>query len=146
MTWNFQHLELGTEKIPARRFFDKKIRLRWLDLQFETEAAEKFSIRNHRRSERVTADWTTELPLDPGDILHVIDVSVRQKQKFGIDMKRLHPFAGPIGSVKENPTLGSLKQIAICFENPAAKPLVNHRAFHCSRTWLQLKARVFTNI
>jgi hypothetical protein len=33
----------------------------------------------------VTADWTIELPLDPGDILHVIDVSVRQKQKFQID-------------------------------------------------------------
>ncbi len=79
MAGNFQHLELGTEKIPARRFFDKKVRVRRLDFEFETEAAEKFSIRNHRRSERVTADWTIELPLDPGDILHVIDVSVRQE-------------------------------------------------------------------
>ena len=76
MAGNFQHLELGTEKIPARRFFDKKVRVRRLDFEFETEAAKKFSIRNHRRSERVTADWTIELPLDPGDILHVIDVSV----------------------------------------------------------------------
>jgi hypothetical protein len=33
----------------------------------------------------VTADWTIELALDPGDILHVIDVSVRQEQKFQID-------------------------------------------------------------
>jgi hypothetical protein len=33
----------------------------------------------------VAADWATELPLDPGDILHVIDMSVRQKQKFQID-------------------------------------------------------------
>jgi hypothetical protein len=57
----------------------------WLDFEFEPEAAEKFSVRNHRRSEWVTADWTTELPLDPGDILHVIDMSVRQKQKFQID-------------------------------------------------------------
>ena len=85
MTWNFQHLELGTEKIPARRFFDKKIRLHWLDFEFKPEAAEKFSVRNHWRSERVTADWTIELPLDPGDILHVIGVSVSQKQKFQID-------------------------------------------------------------
>jgi hypothetical protein len=78
-------LELGTEKIPAWRFFDKKIRLRWLNFEFESEAAEKFPIRNHWRSKRVTADWATELPLDPGDILHVIDMSVRQKQKFQID-------------------------------------------------------------
>ena len=85
MTGNFQHLELKTEKILAQRFLDKKIRLRWLNFEFEPEAAEKFSVRNHRRSERVAADWTIELPLDPGDILDVIDVSVSQKQEFQID-------------------------------------------------------------
>src|SRR5207237_5195976 len=85
MAGNFQHLELGPENLPARRLSDKKVRVRRLDFEFETEAAKKFSIRNHRRSERVTADWTIELPLDPGDILHVIDVSVRQEQKFQID-------------------------------------------------------------
>jgi hypothetical protein len=85
MAGNFQHLELETEKILARRFFDKKVRFRRLDFELEPEAAEKFSIRNHRRSQRVTADWTIELALDPGDILHVIDMSVRQEQKFQID-------------------------------------------------------------
>ena len=78
-------MELRAEKIPARRFFDKKIRLRWLDFERESEAAEKFAIRNHRRGKRVTSDWATKLPLDPGNILDVIDVPVCQKQKFEID-------------------------------------------------------------
>src|SRR5205823_14546785 len=113
MAGNFQHLELGTEKIPARRFFDKKVRVRRLDFEFETETAVKFSIRNHRRSERVTADWTIELPLDPGDILHVIDVSVRQEQKFQVDLELPDPLASPVRGVEMNPASRSFRQIAV---------------------------------
>jgi len=87
MPRNFKHLELCAEKFPTGRFFDQKIRFRRLNLQFETEAAEKFSIRNHRRSQRMTADGTTKLPLNLGDVLYVIDMAMCQKQKFRINPK-----------------------------------------------------------
>ena len=85
MPGNFEHLELCAEKFPTGRFFDQKIRFRRFNLQFETEAAKKFPVRNHWRSERMTAYWTTKLSLNPGDMLHVIDMPMCQKQKFRID-------------------------------------------------------------
>jgi hypothetical protein len=33
----------------------------------------------------VTPDWTTELALDPGNILDMIDMPVCEEQKFEID-------------------------------------------------------------
>src|SRR6266567_3601635 len=129
MPGNFQHLEVGAEKASAWRFFDKKIRLRRFDFELETEAAEKFPLGNHRRGERVTTYWTTKLPLNLGNILDVIDMPMCQEQKLRIDIKRLDPFASPIGRIEKNPALRSLKQIAIRFENAAAKPLINHCAF-----------------
>src|SRR5436190_22272898 len=101
MTRNFQHLKLRTEKIAARRFLDKKIWLGWLDFELEAEAAKKFSIRNHRHSERVTTDWTIEFPLDFGDMLHVIDMSVRQKQKIDMDTERPDLLASTIGRIEK---------------------------------------------
>jgi len=71
--------------------------------------------------------WTTKLPLNLGNILDVIDMSVRQEQKLRIYSKRADPIAGPIGCIEKNPAFGSLEQIAIRFENSAAKPLVNRR-------------------
>ena len=126
MAWNFQNLEIGTEKISVWRFFDQKIRLHRFDFELETKAARKFAIGNHRRSERVTSDWTTKLALDPGNILDVIDVPMCEKQKFEIDLKRTHPFASALGRVEENPALWRIKQIAIRFKNAAAKALVIH--------------------
>jgi hypothetical protein len=49
MAWNFQNLEIGTEKISVWRFFDQKIRLHRFDFELETKAARKFAIGNHRR-------------------------------------------------------------------------------------------------
>ena len=126
MAGNFQNLKIGAEKISVWRFFNQKIRFHRLDLEREPEAAKKFAIGNHRRGERVTADGTTELALDPGNILHMIDVPVRQEQEFEIDSKRTHPFASALGRVEENPALRRLKQIAIRFKNAAAKGLVIH--------------------
>jgi len=126
MTWNFQNFEIRAEKISALRFFDQKIRFHRFDLEREPEVTKKFAIGNHRRGERVTPDWTTELALDPGNILDVIDMSMRQQQKFEIDLKRTHPFASALGRVEENPALWRLNQIAIRFKNAAAKALVIH--------------------
>ena len=126
MAGNFQNLKIGAEKVSVCRFFDHKIRFHRFDLEREPEAAKKFAIGNHRHSERMTADGTTELTLDPGNVLDVIDMSVRQEQKFEIDTKRTHPFASALGRVEENPALRRLKQIAIRFKNAAAKALVIH--------------------
>lgn len=126
MAGNFQNLEVGAEKTSVWRFFDQKIRLYRFDLECEPEAAKKFAIGNHRRGERMTSDGTVELALDPGNVLDVIDVTVRQEQKFEIDTKRTHPSASALGRVEENPALRRLKQIAIRFKNAAAKVLVIH--------------------
>ena len=127
MSWNFQHLELCAEKIPALRFFDKKIRFRWLNFEFEPEAAEKFPVRNHGRSERVTADWAPKLPLNLGDILHVIDMPVCEEYEFQIDTERLDPFTGTLRCVEKNPALWRFKQVTVRFKNAAAELVVIHR-------------------
>jgi len=126
MTWNFQNFEIRAQKISALRFFDQKIRLRRFDLKLEPEVAKEFAIGNHGRGERVTTDWTTELPLDSGNILDVIDMPVRQEQKFEIDTKRTHPFASALGRIEENPALRRVNQIAIRFKNAATKAFVIH--------------------
>ena len=127
MAGNFQNLKIGAEKISAGRFFDQKIRFHRFDLEREPEAAKKFAIGNHRRGERMTADGTTELALDPGNILDVVDMPVRQEQEFEIGVQRTHPFTSALGCVEKNPALWRLKEIAIRFKNAAAKALVIHR-------------------
>ena len=77
MAGNVQNLEIGAKKISTSRFFDEKIRLRRLDFEFEAKIAKKFPVGNHRRGERVTTDLAAKLALDPGNILDVVDVSVR---------------------------------------------------------------------
>ncbi len=127
MAGNFKNLKIGAEKISAWRFFDKKIRLCRFDFELEPEVAKKFAIGNHGRGDRVTADGTAELALDPGNILDVIDMPVCEEQKLEIDIKRTRPMAGALGRVEKNPAVWRLKQIAIRFENAAAKALVIHR-------------------
>jgi hypothetical protein len=53
----------------------------------------------------VTTNWTTEPALNRGDILNVIDVSMREEQEFWLDLKRAHPFASALRRVEENPSL-----------------------------------------
>ena len=127
MAGNFQNFEIDAEKISALRFLDEKIRFRRFDFELEPKIAKKFAIANHGRCERVTTDGTAELALEPGNILHVIDVPMCQEQEFEIGVKRTHPFASSLGRVEENPALWRLKQIAIRFKNAAAKALVIHR-------------------
>ncbi len=129
MAGNFQDLKIRAEKISVWRFFDQKIRFHRFDLELEPKITKKFAIRNHRRGQRMTADGTTELALNPGNVLDVIDVPMRQEQEFEIGPAaagRTHPFASALGRVEENPALRRLKQIAIRFKNAAAKALVIH--------------------
>ena len=126
MAGNFQNFEIRAEKISALRFFDQKIRFHRFDFELEPEVAKKFAIGNHRRGKRMTPDWTIKLALNPGNILDVIDMPVCEEQKFEIDAERVHPFASAFGRVEENPALWRLDQIAIRFENAAAKALVIH--------------------
>ena len=141
MTRNFQNFEIGAEKISARCFFDKEIGFCRFDFQFETKAAEKFAIGNHRGRERMTADLAAEFPLDHRKVLNVIDVSVRQEQELGLNVKRAEPFTGPLRRIKQDRSLWSVDQIAIRFENAATKAFVCH-----NDSALQLMPGVFTNI
>ena len=144
MAGNFQNLEIVAEKISLWRFFNQKIRFHRFDLECEPEAAKKFAIGYHWRGERMTADGTTELALDPGNILHMIDMPVRQEQKFEIDRTRTHPFASALRRVEENPSLRRLKQVAIRFKNAAAKALVIH-SFHILAGRVDPARKLFKN-
>jgi len=82
MTGHFEHLKFCSEKIASRRFFDKKVGLRRLHLQFEAEIPKKLPVRNHRRGRGMTTDLTVEPTFDFGDVLDVIDVAVGKQQQF----------------------------------------------------------------
>src|SRR5207244_11061715 len=80
MAGYFEHLKFRSEKISSWRFFDKKVRLRRFDLQFEAEIPKKLSIRNHRRGRGMTADLTIEPTFDRSDVLYVYGVAVDTHQ------------------------------------------------------------------
>ena len=75
----------------------------------------------------MTAYRTTKLPLNPGDILYVIDMPMCQKQKFKINPEGADPFTGTLRCVEKNPALWRFKQVTICFKNTTAELLVIHR-------------------
>ena len=130
----FQKLEVGTEKISVWCFFDEEIWFDWFDFEREAEVAKEIAIRNHRRGERVTSDLGVKLAFNPGNVLYVIDVPVCQQQKFGMDIKRAHPFARTLGCVEQDPSVRRFEQIAIGFKDPAAKCFVSRRC-HCNEVF-----------
>ena len=129
MAWNFQNLEVRAEKISADGLLNEKIRLYRFDFELETKAPKKFPVRDHWCRERMTTDLAAKLPLNHGNILNVIDVAVRQEQKFGMSVKRAQPFACTLRRVEQNRSISSLNQIAIRLENSAAKGFIIHGSF-----------------
>src|SRR5215471_13407624 len=121
MAGHFQNFEVGAEKISFRRFLNKKIWFRRLDLKRESEAAKKIAIRNHGSGEWVAPDWAVKLALDLRNVLDVIDVPGRQQQQFGIDFERADPCAGTLRCVEQDPRARRFEKVAIRFKNPAAK-------------------------
>lgn len=75
---------------------------------------------------------TTKATFDFGHIRDVIEMAMRQQDKVWIDTARFEPGASSIGRVEKNRAFRRLNKIAIRFENPATKALVNHRR-HSSR-------------
>jgi len=85
----------------------------------------------------MTSDLGVKLAFNSGNVLNVIDVPVRQQQKFGMDIKGTHPFARTLGCVEQDPSVRALEQITIGFKDPAAKGFVSRRChprevFECS--------------
>ena len=85
----------------------------------------------------MTSDLGMKLLFNFGNVLDVIDVPVCQQQKFGMNIKRADPFARTLRCVEQDPSFRRFKQLAIGFENPAAKRFVNRRShpnkvFECS--------------
>jgi len=130
MARHFQNLEIGTKKISVWCFFDEKIWFDWFDLEREPKVPKEIAIRDHGRGERVTSDLGVKLAFNPGNVLDVIDVPVCQQQKFGMDIKRAYPIARTLRCVEQDPSVGRFEEIAIGFENAAAKGFVSPRC-HC---------------
>jgi hypothetical protein len=74
----------------------------------------------------MTAYRAIKLPLNPGDILDMIDMSMCQKQKFKIDTERLDPFTGTFRCVEKDPPLWRPNQVTIRVKNAAAKGFIGH--------------------
>ncbi len=134
MAGHFQNFEIGTEKTSVWCFFDEKIWFDWFDLEREPEVAKKIAIRNHGRGKRVTSDLGVKLLFNSGNVLNVIDVPVRQQQKFGMDIKGTDPFARTLRCVEQDPSFRRFEQIAIGFKDPAAKCFVSRRS-HCNEVF-----------
>jgi len=137
MARHFQNLEVGTEKTLVWYFFDEKIWFDWFDFEREPEVSKEIAIRNHSRGERVTSDLAVKLAFNLRNVLDVIDVPVCQQQKLWMDIERADPFARTLRCVEQDPSLRRFEQVAIGFENPAAKRFVSRRChrnevFECS--------------
>jgi hypothetical protein len=130
MARHFQNLEIRTEQISAWRLFDEKIWFDWFDFERESEVPKEIAIGNHRRAERVTSDLAMKPLFNSGKVLDVIDVPVCQQQKFGMDIEGMDPFTCTLGCVEQDPSLRRFEQIAIGFENPAAKRFVSRKCHH----------------
>ena len=128
MAGHFQNLEICTEKTWAWYLFDQKIWFDWFDFEREPKVAKEIASRNHRRGERVTSDLGVKLAFNLGNVLDVIDVTMCQKQKLGMDIERADPFARTLRCVEQDPSLWRLEQIAIGFKNPPAKCFVSRRS------------------
>jgi hypothetical protein len=134
MARHFQNLEVDAEKTSVWCFFDEKIWFDWFDFEREPEGPKEIAIRNHGRGKRVTSDLGMKLAFNSGKVLDVIDVPVCQQQKFGMDIKRAYPFARTLRCVEQDPSLQRFQQIAIGFENAAAKRFVS-RTCHCNKVF-----------
>ncbi len=137
MARHFQNLEIRTEKASVWCFFDEKIGFDWLDFEREAKVPKEIAIRDHGRSKWVTSDLGVKLAFNSGNVLNVIDVPVCQQQKFGMDIKRTNPVARTLRCVEQDPSLRRFEEIAIGFENAAAKRFVSRRCqcnevFECS--------------
>ena len=74
----------------------------------------------------MTTDPATEASFDFGNVLDVVDMSVRQEQEFKIDIVQLDPLAGAVGRVEQNPSLGRFQQITVRLEKATAESFVSH--------------------
>src|SRR5438477_8718009 len=126
MSRHFKHLKFHSEKNSSRCFFDKKVWFGGLNFQFKAEASKKLPIRNHRRGQRMATDLAIEAAFDLGDVLDVIDVTMREQEQFQIDTARMDPFAGALRRIEQDPAFGRGNEVAVRFENPAAEPFVDH--------------------
>lgn len=141
MSGNFEHLHFQAEEISRRCFLDEKVRLHRLDFELKSEAPKELGVGNHRRGRGMASNRAIEPAFDLRDIRDVIEVSMREEQKLHIDTAPFEPLARPIGRIKENPSFGSLDQVAVGFENAAAESLVNHRGCFDLASKLTWKAR-----
>ena len=74
----------------------------------------------------MATDLAFEAALDFGHILDVIDVAVSQEEQLRLGIARLEPIARALRRIEKNPAFGRGHEIAVRFENPAAKGFVNH--------------------
>jgi hypothetical protein len=126
MPGDFEHLHFQAEEISRRCFFDQKVGVDGLEFELKSEAAKKLRVGNHWCRRGMASNWAVEPAFGFRDIWDVIEVSMREEEKFYIDLASLEPLARSIGCIKENPSLRCLNQIAVGFKNAAAESLVNH--------------------
>ena len=82
MAGDFEHLHFQAEEISRGRFFDQKVRVHRLEFELKSEAAKKVRVGNHRRRLGVARNRAVEPVFDLRDVWDVIEVSMREEEKF----------------------------------------------------------------
>ena len=126
MAGHFQNLHFGSEKIVRGRCFDEEIGLGWFEFQLKAEVSKKLGIGNHGRGFGMATDGAVEPLFDLGNILHVIDMPVREQKHVRLKPARFEPLAGAVWCIEQDASLGGVEEVTICLKNPAAKCFVLH--------------------
>lgn len=128
MARHIQDIQFQSEEFPGRSRLYQEIRFHRFDLELESDTAKEFRVRDHLDGLRMTAELATEAPFDFRHVRNVIEMAVGEQEQPGNNPFRHEPIARTIRRVEENGPLGSLHEITVRLENPAAKSLVSHGA------------------
>lgn len=101
MTRHVEDFEGKAEKFACGRFLNQQIGLSWFDIESEAKVPKKIRLRNHRHRLRMAANWTTKAPLDFGHVGNVVDMAVREQQKFELNATGNEPVAGAIRRIEQ---------------------------------------------
>ena len=85
MTGHMQDLKFLPEYLALVFFLEKEIGLDRLDLEPESEVSKEAGIGDHRSRIRMTRNLAVESLFDLRQVQNMIDVAVREQQKFGFN-------------------------------------------------------------
>ena len=121
-----EHLEIHAFDNLRRGFVDEIIRRDRLDLPHEPELFEEVRLAEHRGAFPVKGDLAAVLALDPRRVPHVVDVAMREEQRFHTLPARGEPARRVLRRVDEDARGG--EEEAVRVEDAAGESVDFHVA------------------